>query len=315
MAGSVNLSDLKLGDLIDKGGEGEVWSVANRPNRVFKKYFATNAHEAGLAGLIAFAATLPPDERRLLDESTAWPTELVMDGGRFVGFLMQRVPAAFFGRANGKPRIREMQYLLYEPKPMWGDITPLDAAGRVEVVRHFVTIVDMLHRYGVVLGDISHRNALWRMGEPPQVFLLDCDSARIGNARSVLQPKETPDWNDPQGIGQPDVASDRYKTALLVGRVLARDAYIRPGGALSVLPGVDPKVAELVGQAFADAAGPRDARPDLATWIRALRGRGTIQLTPPVPRPALPELPKAPLHTPRDGARTMIPMRPTTPGP
>ncbi|BBH69920.1 hypothetical protein ACTI_66050 [Actinoplanes sp. OR16] len=310
----VKQSALNLGDLLDKGGQGEVWALADRPDQVFKRYFLPSVNTAALEGLVGFPLRLRPSDQRALQECAAWPAEIVTAKQQAVGFLMRRVPAPFVARtASGKSQLRELQYLLFEPKPLWGDIEPLDAEDRIELVRTFVDLLRVLHRHTVVLGDISMRNILWAPGDPPRLFVLDCDSARFENSASVLPQASTPDWDDPHGPPSgSDLDSDRYKLALLVGRVLSRDAYIRPGHPLRLLPEIEDPIADMVRKSFDRAGGPRGSRPDADEWARALSGRASIALTPPVPRVPVPLLPMAEMDN--RGEREIIQLRPFPPG-
>lgn len=310
----VEQSALNLGEVLDKGGQGEVYTLGDRPDQVFKRYFMPNVNAAALAGLVGFPLRLRPAEQRTLEENTAWPTEMVLAKGQAVGFLMRRVPPAFVARtASAKGQLRELQYLLYEPNPLWGDIEPLDADDRVELVRAFVELLRILHRHAVVLGDISMRNILWAPGDPPQLFVLDCDSARFESSPSVLPQANTPDWDDPHAPpGSSDLDSDRYKLALFVARVLSRDAYLRPGKELQLLPGIENPIAELVRKSFERAGGARGSRPDADEWARALSGRASIALTPPAPRAPVPLLPLAEMDN--RGEREVIQLRPFQPG-
>jgi hypothetical protein len=310
----VEQSALKMGEMLDKGGQGEVWALGDRPDQVFKRYFMPSVNTAALDGLVGFPLRLRPSEQRTLETSAAWPIETVTAKGQAVGFLMRRVPPDFVARtASAKGQLRELQYLLYEPKPLWGDIEPLDTDDRIELVRSFVELLRILHRYTVVLGDISMRNILWAPGDPPRLFVLDCDSARFESSPSVLPQANTPDWDDPHGPpGSSDLDSDRYKLALLVGRVLSRDAYVRPGQELHLLPGVEDPIAELVRKSFERAGGARGSRPDADEWTRALSGRASIALTPPAPRAPVPVLPLAEMDD--RGEREVIQLRPFPPG-
>jgi hypothetical protein len=185
-----------------------------------------------------------------------------------------------------------LQYLLYEPKPAWGDITPLGIAGRIAFAREFCFLVRLLHDRHLVIGDISMSNLLWSDGDPPGVFLLGCDGIRLLGAPPVLRQAETPDWTDPKAPQSGlDLDSDRYKLALVIGRVLTRTADLHPGTELPSLSGVPDRVARQVTELWRQAAGERGIRPDAQHWLMALSERGEITLPVPPPvrkRPAIP---------------------------
>jgi hypothetical protein len=307
----IAIADLKLGALLDKGGQGEVWALTDRPTEVFKKYLRPSVNGDALATLVAFPQQLSETERRQLYERTAWPLARVCDAGLPVGFVMRRAPADFIANPDqpGRPQLRELQYLLYQPSPLWGDIRPLEANRRVSLARDFVELLRLLHRYDVVVGDISMRNILWSDVPTPRAFLLDCDSVTIKQSPTVLPVTDTIDWKDPhQPSGPARLDTDRYKLALFVGRVLAGDAYAQPGKELNLIPGIEALTGDAVRTCFDRAAGLAGTRPEADEWARALSGRASIPLTPPVPRPAPPRLPVAPAD--RRGERDVIVMRP-----
>jgi hypothetical protein len=191
-----------------------------------------------------------------------------------------------------------LQYLLYEPKWMWGDIAPPDIDGRLGIARNTVALFRLLHSRRLVVGDVSMSNLLW--SPAGQIFLLDCDGVRELGAVPVLPQPETLDWDDPsQPASGPDLDTDRYKLALLVARVLTRSPALRPGAPVARPPGLPERIAGEVAARFAEAAGPRGSRPDAAQWARALDARGVIELPPLPPVRKTPSLPEAPM----DGGR------------
>lgn len=266
-------------------------------------------HGAALKRLVDLPGRLPGADRDALLRQAAWPLARVVDGRAVKGFVMRVVPQAFWGDAAAGPRLRELQYLLYKPKPMWGDIAPPDAEGRLRVARNTVGLFRLLHDRGLTVGDVSMKNLLW--SPAGEVFLLDCDGARELGERPVLPQTHTPDWNDPlEPPTGPELDTDRYKLALLVARVLTRTSALRPGDEMRCVPGLPDRVVTETAARFAEAGRARGLRPDAAQWARALDDRGVVKLAPlpPVRRP--PRLPKAPLDGAGGGGRPTIKLRP-----
>lgn len=290
----IDESDLTLGDELGRGGQGRVVRIEGpEQGYVFKQYIVPGADPAALKRLVDLPASLQPADQRRLREQSAWPLARVRNGGVVSGFVMREIPGHFFGQnAAGRPKARELQYLLYEPKPAWGDITPLDIGGRIAFAREFGFLVRLLHDRHLVIGDISMSNLLWSHGDPPGVFLLDCDGIRLLGAPPVLRQAETPDWADPKAPPSGlDLDSDRYKLALVIGRVLTRTADLHPEAELPPLPGVPPRVVRAVTELWRQAAGEHGVRPDAQQWLMALSERGEITLPVPPPvrqRPAIP---------------------------
>lgn len=96
---------------------------------IFKRFAAkTTVAGATLERLAAYRAALDERERRALDAFTVWPSAVVEDGGRIVGYLMQEIPAPFLQvieATTGSERIpREIQHLFVSdelaPQPRRG---------------------------------------------------------------------------------------------------------------------------------------------------------------------------------------------------
>jgi DNA-binding helix-hairpin-helix protein with protein kinase domain len=306
----IDKKELSVGDKLGTGGQGDVFDLLDQgAGYVYKAYKSSAVNGEALAELAALPRALTGTERTRLLRQSAWPLARVVDAGRVTGFVMRKVPKEFWDRTTAGPQLRELQYLLYEPKPLWGDITPLDAAGRLEVARQAAALFFLLHAKGLVMGDVSMRNLLWA-SSPTAIFLLDCDGFRTVGSQPVLDQTHTPDWNDPhQPAAGPDLDSDRYKLALLVGRVLTKAATVRPGEPLTFVPGLPERITTAVAARFADAGQARGLRPDAGQWMRALDDRGSIDLPPLPPLRPRPNLPKTPMDGKR-GPRPTIPLSP-----
>lgn len=267
---------LKLGRKLGGGGQGTVIElVGPYAGLVFKRYHKPDADVAALKQLVDMPAALPPPERDRLHKQTAWPLARVMNGSAAVGCVMQRIPDRFRGRAGlrpiNRPVNRELQYLLYEPRPMWGDVSSPAAESRLELAREIASLMRFLHSHLLIAGDISMNNLLWAPGPPAEIFLIDCDGIRRLGGRPVHRQAETPDWEDPQKTAaELDLDNDRYKCALLIGRVLSRMPYVHPGEPLPLLPGVPDSVAHRVQALWQQAGRGRGCRPHANNWLLAL---------------------------------------------
>jgi hypothetical protein len=310
-----DLPELVLGRKLGTGGQGEVWTVTNLPEVVFKRYLTGEPDLLALRAMLEFPRkNLKPSDHNFLLEHCAWPLARVKDGPEVIGFLMRMAPALYLANPNEpkKPQLRELQYLLYTPPidGKWGDIQPLHADGRVSLCREFLRLVRLLHDQHVAIGDISMSNTLWSDVKPFPVFQLDCDSMTIEGKNPVKPIPDTPNWGDPsQPPGTASITSDRYKIALFVARVLTNSAYIEPGDGndLKFVAGIDPRVEALVGSLFAEAGGDPPDRPDVRRWQLALDGRNETKLVPPPPLSArMPTLPDVPGRLPKG----LIPLQP-----
>jgi DNA-binding helix-hairpin-helix protein with protein kinase domain len=279
----LSIVDIKVGPLLGTGGQGRVFEVLNHPGLVFKQYYSPEVDAAALADLVRFPLSLPAGQASMLLSRCAWPLASVVDGsGRVAGFVMPRVPDEFVGRTAAGPTLRELQYLLYAPKPMWSAIVPLGPGQRLRLALAVVVLFSVLHQHRVVLGDVSMRNVLWSPGPNPGLYLIDCDSARREGGRSPLPQPETVGWDDPLCPSvSADLDSDRYKLALIVGRVLAGDPDVRPGQELRLPAQLPDRNRAAIVDCFATAGGPRGTRPDTDRWASALFGNAQVNLRAP----------------------------------
>ena len=288
-------SDLQLEAQLGLGGQGTVHDLSGQgTGLVYKEYLVPGeVNGAELRALVALPGRMDVTDRDVLLTQTAWPRNLVLDGGTVTGFLMPKVPVPFWWASATGPRLMELQYLLFPPKPLWSSITLPDAQGRLKLARRVASLFQLLHGQGIVVGDVSMANLLW--SEQGDVYLLDCDGTRRHGHLPVTPQPETPDWDDPHQPGTgPDLDTDRYKLALLISRILTFNYGYRPGGPPAFVPGLPSRVVTEVTTRLVAAAGPRGTRPDAAQWSLALSDRGTITLGPLPPVRQSPQLPKAP---------------------
>jgi hypothetical protein len=309
---------LKLGRELGSGGQGRVLRVEGQGlPLVFKQYKMVGADQAALKILVDLPATLQPSERDQLHARAAWPLARVFSKGQLRGFLMQEIPGQFFAaNVAGTMKLRELQHLVYPRKPAWGEIVPesgVSAATRLDVASEFCKLVAVLHGKGLILGDVSTSNLLWAgsADEVAAIFLIDCDGIRKLGSPPVLTQADTLDWDDPhQPQAGPDLDTDRYKLALLVGRVLTIGKDIRPGGQLRLVPDLPKRVAERVTILWQRAAGARGTRPDAYQWAIALSNRDEIPLPPVTAVRKVPALPLQPLDGDKTTTRPVIKLSP-----
>jgi len=269
---------LTIGRTLGVGAEGKVFELPSLVGaHAYKQYLRPGADPVALQRLVDFPATLDFADREFLVRQTAWPLARVMAGGRLRGFIMQQIPERFCGRnAAGTPTNRSLMYLLHPPKPLWGDITPPAVRARLEIAREMVSLLAFLNSNSMIVGDISMSNFLWSVDPRPAVFLIDCDGVRRLGRRPVHdQQRNTPGWLDPMLSGPQaarplDLDSDRYKCALLAGRVLSASAYAEPPQELDLIPGIPGDVAQGVADLWRQAGRARGSRPDATQWKRVL---------------------------------------------
>lgn len=288
-ATSVSAAELSVLRELGIGGQGTVVLVQaaglSTEPVAFKEYSASSLADVDVGALERLVA-LPghADERlrNLLLHNTAWPLATVHRDGAVCGFLMPAAPEAFRSYlrlpTGYQLQLLAMEFLLNPPDYMANVDLPVTEQTRLALLRELAVLLRDLHRYGVVVGDVSPKNVLISL-RTPRCYLLDCDAMRVDGC-SVLPQVETPDWRLPSGEELATEASDRFKFALLVIRLLRSD---QSASSPEPLRQAQPVLADLAARS---RAGPA-ARPTWDEWIDAFSAAIPLASTSvPMPRPA-----------------------------
>lgn len=141
------------------GGEGAVFAVRDFPGLVAKIFHAplTSEGEAKLRAQIKLASTA-------LDQISAWPRDLLLDGGKVVGLLMPRI--------HGVP-----VHMIYRPADRLRSHPSLGWDGLVKLAANIAYAFDVLHQGAVVMGDVNESNIM--VTKDGLVLLIDCDSYQV----------------------------------------------------------------------------------------------------------------------------------------
>jgi serine/threonine protein kinase len=182
---------------------------------VYKEYkkkirdLAGPALGPGLESLVRFRENLSGRHRAKWDEQIIWPTRLVVDGsGNATGIIMPLIPPRFFhdfvkrtGAIERKPR--EIDTLFGDPEALArAGLPAVDLLTRLRLIRRIALAYAMMHKQGIVLGDISGRNVLYDPDpRQPTIVVVDVDSSRKEGTRApfALQP-HTPNWEPPTAL-------------------------------------------------------------------------------------------------------------------
>lgn len=265
---------------IAAGGEGIVFRVQSQTDVIYKEYKPAqlaSVNIPALNGLIDFAAKLSDAERSYLYSRSVWPTHLVADGNQVRGFLMRAIPQRHYRRhglaQNPKNVLLDWNQLIYSeevlPPHMLSEVPRLDSPQITELLTDLATTMNLLHRHGIVIGDISGKNLIWSVS-PHQVLLIDCDSFRFAGTRGVCDHKESPGWIDPTLAGGPtSQESDIFKLGVAAYRALWQDGNSVATGQLSRSGRSDIPTAlvELIQRSL-----ETPPRPTAAEWLSELGG-------------------------------------------
>lgn len=221
-----------LGALLGSGGQGRVFEAPELSLSdavgplVYKEYKIELQNATGLRRLVAIRNGLAPADRLRFDQRVAWPLRVVEDSGRVRGVVMPRIPDSYFqeralpGTGRVENGVREVQNLLIPPDRARRVGMPVPTAQeRMTICRDFAAALHLVHKHGLVVGDLSARNGLFRLSERPSVMLVDCDAIRVRGNMAPMRQLNSPDWDPPEDVLTQ--GSDRYKFGLFVLRCLS----------------------------------------------------------------------------------------------
>ncbi len=153
-----------LGERVGGGGEGEVFALANRPNRLIKLY-----HERHRRSRAPKIAAMIAEQLWRKSDLVAFPLEAAFDNrGLFIGFLMRRV-------TQHLPVIQ-----LYNPAYRRNHFPRADFAFLVRAAANTARAMAGVHYAGCVVGDLNESGVL--VAEQATVALIDADSFQVGAA-------------------------------------------------------------------------------------------------------------------------------------
>lgn len=242
---------------------------------VFKQYKPEIARALDvrvLESMPAYLESLTFAEGMELLSLTAWPCRLVEEQGAVAGFVMPKIPDAFFlqmKKSSGTSReLAEFQHLLNDESFLARRGINVSDRDRYELLREVAQALLVFHRHGIAVGDLSPKNLLFTCGQAPGAYFVDCDAMRF-QGRSVMPQLETPGWEIRAASANEELgtaASDSYKFGLLALRLLAGTQDGRDPDRLP--PAVPAEIRKLV---TASLSVDPAKRPKPADWIAALR--------------------------------------------
>lgn len=166
---------VRLGERVGKGGEGEVFVMADRPDQAIKLYSSPDDRrrekiEAMVAAGLAARSDL-----------VAFPVAVVQGpGGAFAGFVMRLV------------RGHKPLFELYAPGARKVAFPDADYRFLVRSAANVAVAVAKVHEAGAVVGDINHSGIL--VSDKATAALIDADSFQFGERHlcRVGVPEYTP---------------------------------------------------------------------------------------------------------------------------
>jgi|688.fasta_scaffold27218_2 hypothetical protein len=268
-----------LDDRIGDGGEGEVFRIPNMPGQVYKKFkksVSADISEVGLIETIKILETFSSEDKKYIESRTVWPHTLVRRDSRVSGFIMPILGSEFFclqGQAASpietfsdwnKLSYRDITAAnlnIYTSLPNLSE--PSHRLELLKLLLDLTKIFSVLHKYGVVIGDVSGRNLVWTIEPEPRVVVIDCDGLRKAGTDAVTKAKQSPDWFDKHLVGPTTLDSDLYKLALAVFRAYFSATISYPDRPLTLGSMTDEDKALLE---MAIRGTGQSARPSAMEW-------------------------------------------------
>jgi hypothetical protein len=132
------------------------------------------------------------------------------------------------------------------------------------ICAHMAYAMTIIHGLGLVYGDVSSRNILYRLNPAPTIMLVDCDAVRVRGSGSVVVQQNSPDWDAPEH-GPQSQDSDRYKLALFILRCLTPGR----GSSTNRNPAAADRVLDSRGRYLMNTAvtAPPADRPTAREWL------------------------------------------------
>ena len=235
----------RLGKRLERGGEGEIFALQERPGVIVKWYYPEVLQKRGdeLHRKVEAMRELRDSD---MTRDVCWPLIRVFDDRhRWIGFAMYRARGVKMGLLA-----HALLYERYFPN--------LDRRQIVGYLIRFIEIVQQLHRAGICIGDYNLNNVFCVPGTE-QVTLIDCDSYQLRVAGTFYPcPVGSPDMTpkEHQGVAFRDIVrnpqSEAFSLAIVLFKclMLGRHPYDIVGG--------DDPVRNLRRGNFAYGRGQRD---------------------------------------------------------
>ncbi len=258
-----------------------VWRTPNFPGYLFKRYNADASKKVNnktLDRLVQQPHVLPnPTEAAFLATSTSWPVSRIIESQRTVGVMMPEAPptmsVSWLRKSFTNPTTEHsplpIDYLAKDDDWLAVRKIPRQSAGdRDALSRSLVRVACFFEQCGLVYADWSYANAFWQPYEHT-VYIFDLDGSSYGPRAHVFTSEfEDPLTPDPQPV---DNYTDRYRVALLVGRILTKSRS-QPEVKVALGRMAGPVPQTLLRMLI--SAGDRTSRPSLTD----LAGRMGVQV-------------------------------------
>ena len=230
-------STLNTDKALGAGGEGTVYTIVGQPHAVAKIYHAHRLTKALADKVTAMVADPPDDESRndpqLKHVSIAWPEQVLFHNGKFVGYVMPKIPKS------------DDLYDLLQPQQRAKQHPHADHRMIYRTARNFATAMAAIHRKKYVIGDVNFKNALFT--DQALITIVDCDSMQVTDAKGTIHRclVGLPEYTAPElqgadfGKVNRTTESDTFGLAVLIFQLLMQGFHPFAGRPLPGAPDVE----------------------------------------------------------------------------
>ncbi|HTJ71248.1 MAG TPA: hypothetical protein VL551_27140 [Actinospica sp.] len=232
---------------------------------------------------VAMRDAMDPADRAELDRITTWPLAVVEEQGRTVGTLMPLIPSEFFVTVTigGNPPEKEVFAYGYlssaqDAISKMGIDRSLadDPLVRMSLAAQLAYVIGLLHKHGIVYGDISLQNVAIALDGHPRLLVLDCDAAAHVNDQKRHQ-YHSPAFSPPENLSgaqqKQDLKTDVYKLGLCVLRGLLTGRGVTQLTDPSVLDKVlDQQGVALITRALSKNRDDRPTAKEICLYLEQL---------------------------------------------
>lgn len=227
---------ITLGNKLGAGGEGAVYDVVGAPHLVAKIYHAHRLNQALADKVRAMVANPPEDATRkppLNHVSIAWPTDIVLNGRTFAGYLMPKLPKS------------DDLYDLLQPQQRKKQHGQLNHRHLYRTARNLALAMEAIHQKNYVIGDVNFKNALFN--DDALITIVDCDSMQVteGNGTVHRCIVGMPEYTSPELQGKDfnkevrTTNHDAFGLAVLIFQLLMQGFHPFTGRAKPGAPDVE----------------------------------------------------------------------------
>jgi serine/threonine protein kinase len=292
----IEFSEIKGIEKIGSGSQAKIYKIPpgtfGKTALALKKYTIEkiNGYDETAVGLfleqlITIKKSMSDDHKKILDQYTTWPKQIIYETGKVCGYIMNLIPDMFYSftehpwTGERERNLSSFDFILHPVKFREENNLPrISDKGMARIIFFLLKILAILHEEGIVAGDLSPNNVILYIDSHDQAknrpLFIDTDSFRKDKQTNPLKQLHTGGWEPPECKNALDALeklppnadphkkislkisskiqnkeTDVYKICLAITR-LYHDGEHRPSTKSSIL--AQEKLAKKISKEFAD---------------------------------------------------------------